>query len=140
MSSFQKFEEIQAWKLARVLANRIYDVTSQPDFSHDYGLRYQIQRASISILSNIAEGFERSGDKEFVQFLYVAKGSCGEVRSQLYLAHDRYYVSEEDFEELLKKALQLSRLLAGLIKYLRQSHITGTKYKSGVSDVSPLRP
>jgi four helix bundle protein len=129
MSSFRRFEDIEAWKLARTLTNHIYDVTSKSDFSRDFGLRDQIRRASISIVSNIAEGFERDGDKEFLQFLYIAKGSCGEVRAQLYLAHDRNYLVEVEFNELLQEALQLSRVLAGLIKYLHQSQITGTKYK-----------
>ncbi|MFY9620203.1 MAG: four helix bundle protein [Pyrinomonadaceae bacterium] len=129
MSSIQKFEDIEAWKLARALANRIYDVTSKSDFSRDYGLRDQIRRASISIVSNIAEGFERDGDREFLQFLFVAKGSCGEVRAQLYLAYDRKYLTEDEFGELTQKTLQLSRMIAGLTKYLRQSQITGKKYK-----------
>jgi len=129
MTSIKQFEDLEAWKLARALANRIYDVTSKSDFSRDYGLRDQIRRASISIVSNIAEGFERDGDREFLQFLFVAKGSCGEVRAQLYLAYDRNYLSEEDFGDLSQKALQLSRVIAGLIKYLRQSQITGKKYK-----------
>lgn len=129
MSSIQKFEDIEAWKLARALANRIYDVTSKSDFSRDYGLRDQIRRASISIVSNIAEGFERDGDREFLQFLFVAKGSCGEVRAQLHLAYDRKYLTEDEFGELTQKTLQLSRMIAGLTKYLRQSQITGKKYK-----------
>ena len=129
MSTIQKFEDIEAWKLARALINRIYDVTCTSAFSHDYALRDQIRRASISILSNIADGFERDGDREFLQFLFIAKGSCGEVRAQLYLAYDRKYLSEEEFGELTQKALQLSRMIAGLIKYLRQSQITGKKYK-----------
>lgn len=129
MSSIQKFEDIEAWKLARALANRIYDVTSKSDFSRDYGLRDQIRRASISIVSNIAEGFERDGDREFLQFLFVAKGSCGEVRAQLYLAYDRKYLTEDEFGELTQKSLQVSRMIAGLTKYLRQSQITGKKYK-----------
>lgn len=129
MSSFQKFEDIEAWKLARALANRIYDVTAKGIFNHDYGLRDQIRRASVSIVSNIAEGYEGDGDKEFLQFLFVAKGSCGEVRAQLYLAHDRRYLTDEEFCELSQKALQLSRVIFGLIKYLRQSQITGRKYK-----------
>lgn len=129
MSSIQKFEDIEAWKLARALANRIYDVTSKSDFSRDYGLRDQIRRASISVVSNIAEGFERDGDREFLQFLFVAKGSCGEVRAQLYLAYDRKYLTEDEFDELTQKTRQLSRMIAGLTKYLRQSPITGKKYK-----------
>jgi four helix bundle protein len=129
MASIQRFEDIEAWKLARSLTNRIYDVTTKADFNRDYGLRDQIRRAAISIVSNIAEGYERDGDKEFLQFLFIAKGSSGEVRAQLYLAHDRAYLSDEEFSELSRKALQLSRVIAGLIKYLRQSQLTGKKYK-----------
>ena len=129
MSTFRKFEDIDAWKLARTLANRIYDVTNGTNFSRDFGLRDQIRRASISIVSNIAEGFERDGDREFVQFLFVAKGSCGEVRAQLYLAHDRSYLSDEQFQEIYARAVLLNRTVAGLIKYLQNSKITGRKYK-----------
>ncbi len=129
MSTIQRFEDIEAWKLARLLTNRIYDVTAKAEFNRDYGLRDQIRRASISIVSNIAEGYERDGDKEFLQFLFVAKGSCGEVRAQLSLTHDRAYISDEEFGELSSKALQLSRVISGLIKYLRQSPLTGRKYK-----------
>ena len=129
MASIRRFEDIEAWKLARSLTNRIYDVTSKAEFSRDYGLRDQIRRASISIVSNIAEGYERDGDREFLQFLFIAKGSCGEVRAQLYLANDRAYISAEEFSELSSDALRLSRVLSGLIRYLRQSEITGKKYK-----------
>jgi four helix bundle protein len=129
MSNFRRFEDIEAWKLGRALANRIYEVTAKGPFNRDYGLRDQIRRASVSIVSNIAEGHERDGDKEFLQFLFIAKGSCGEVRTQLYLASDQKYLSEEEFLELHEKATQLSRVISGLIKYLRQSQITGRKYK-----------
>src|ERR1044072_8149852 len=129
MSSFRRFEEIEAWKLARVLTNDIYDVTSKSLFNRDYALRDQMRRASISIVSNMAEGYERDGDKEFVQFLFVAKGSCGEVRAQLYLAHDRQYLCDEEFHALSDKATELSCVIAGLIKYLRNSQISGRKYK-----------
>ena len=130
MGTFRKFEEIEAWQLARALANRVYDVTQQGSFGRDFGLRDQIRRASVSILSNIAEGYERDGDREFTQFLFVAKGSCGEVRAQLYLAHDRKYVSDDEFQELRTKAAELSRIIAALIRYLQQSQITGRKYKT----------
>jgi four helix bundle protein len=129
MSTFHRFEDIEAWRLARTLANRIYDVTTGTIFSRDFGLRDQIRRASISIVSNIAEGFERDGDREFVQFLFIAKGSGGEVRAQLYLAHDRSYLSDDQFQEIHAKAVELSRILAGLIRYLQQSKIAGRKYK-----------
>ncbi len=84
MSRIEKFEDLEAWKLARSFANLIYNVSSVGNFARDFALRDQIRRASISIVSNIAEGFERGGDKEFTQFLFMAKGSCGEVRAQLF--------------------------------------------------------
>ena len=130
MVAIQRFEDLEAWKLARGLTNDIYDVTSTGEFSRDFSLRDQIRRASISIVSNIAEGYERDGDKEFVQFLYIAKGSCGEVRAQLYLAYDRNYLTPENFATLSSKAVQISRVISGLIKYLRQSQITGKKFKA----------
>jgi four helix bundle protein len=83
MSRIERFEDLEAWKLARCFANLIYKASSIGDFARDFALRDQIRRASISVVSNIAEGFERDGDKEFIQFLFMAKGSCGEVRAQL---------------------------------------------------------
>lgn len=85
----KRFEDIEAWQFSRELAKQIYGGTKQGQFAHDYGLKDQIQRAAVSIMSNIAEGFERGGNKEFLNFLSIAKGSCGEVRSQLYVAFDR---------------------------------------------------
>jgi four helix bundle protein len=91
-------------------------------------LKDQIRRASVSVLSNIAEGFERGGDKEFLQFLALAKGSCGEVRAQLYVALDQGYVSADVFERLSKKATEVSQLISGLMKYLKGSALRGNKY------------
>ena len=130
MVAIQRFEELEAWKLARALTNDIYDATLVGEFNRDFSLRDQIRRASISIVSNIAEGYERDGDKEFVQFLYIAKGSCGEVRAQLYLAYDRNYLRREQFATLSSKAVQISKVISGLIKYLRQSQITGKRFKA----------
>jgi four helix bundle protein len=130
MSRIERFEDLEAWKLARCFANLIYKASSSGDFARDFALRDQIRRASISVVSNIAEGFERDGDKEFIQFLFMAKGSCGEVRAQLYLAVDRSYISQEQFSDLTSKAIELSRLMSGLIKYLRHSQLTGKKYKA----------
>jgi four helix bundle protein len=129
MSTFQTFEEIEAWQKARELTNRVYDVTDVGAFARDFGLRDQMRRACVSILSNIAEGFERSGTGEFVQFLSAAKGSAGEVRAQLYVALDRKYTDESTFRELNHTAAQISRMLSGLMAYLKQSGIKGTKYK-----------
>ena len=88
-----------------------------------------MRRAAVSIMSNIAEGFERGGNKEFCQFLALAKGSCGEVRAQLYVALDRGYIQQTSFDRLTDMAMQTSRMLAGLIKYLRTSELKGSKYK-----------
>ncbi len=98
-------------------------------FVRDYGLRDQICRASVSTMSNIAEGFERDGDKEFVQFLSIAKGSSGEVRSQLYVALDQDYISENEFNVLYNKTTENSRMISGLMKYLQQSELKGRKFK-----------
>ena len=91
MAKIKKFEDIESWKRARKLANQIYKVSSTGKFDRDFGLKDQMRRASVSILSNIAEGFERGGDNEFLQFLAVAKGSCGEARSILRRARSRIH-------------------------------------------------
>ena len=130
MGTIERFEDLEAWKLARVLTSLVYTCSGAGNFGHDFALRDQIRRASISIVSNIAEGFERDGDKEFIQFLSMAKGSCGEVRAQLYLAVDQKYISEALFQELTTKAIQLSRVISGLVRYLRQSQLSGKKYKT----------
>ena len=116
--------------MARELTSLVYTCSGAGNFGRDFALRDQIRRASISIVSNIAEGFERDGDKEFLQFLSMAKGSCGEVRAQLYLALDQKYISDALFQELTTKAIQLSRVISGLIRYLRQSQLSGKKYKA----------
>jgi four helix bundle protein len=129
VSTFKSFEEINAWQKARELTKRIYQISAEGQFARDYGLRDQMRRACISIMSNIAEGYERSGTKEFAQFLSVAKGSVGEVRSQLYVALDQKYISETMFEQLTGEATEISRMLSGLMKYLRKAGMKGSKYK-----------
>nr|WP_201723897.1 four helix bundle protein [Rhodopirellula sp. SM50] len=106
----------------------IYRCSRQDDFARDFALKDQIRRASISITSNIAEGFERDGNKEFVQFLSHAKASCGEVRSQLYVAYDERYLDEHEFEDLQNKCREISRLINGFINYLNKSDFRGPKY------------
>jgi len=123
------FEELDVWQEARNLTNRIYDVTRNNAFSKDYGLIDQIRRASVSIMSNIAEGFERGGNQEFLQFLYIAKGSCGEVRAQLYVALDQRYITKEESYELLKSAKRLSVMISNLITHIRQSGLRGEKFR-----------
>jgi four helix bundle protein len=105
----KNFEDLNVWKQARQLTQEVYRLTKTEKFLKDFGLRDQIRRAAISVMSNIAEGFERGGNQEFVQFLYVAKASCGEVRSQLYVALDQGYATANDSEKLL----QLFRRLSG---------------------------
>ena len=129
MATFKKFEDISAWQKSRELTKEIYSLTGQGDFSKDFGLKDQIRRASVSIMSNIAEGFERSGTGEFKQFLATAKGSAGEVRSQLYVALDQGYIAQTGFETLVSSATQISRMISGLMSYLRKSGMKGTKFR-----------
>ena len=96
----KNFEDLEIWKDARMLIRIIYRITREPKFSKDFALRDQIQRAGVSIMSNIAEGFERGGNQELIHFLYIAKASCGEVRSQLYVAVDQSYLTQKDRDEL----------------------------------------
>ena len=130
MATFKRVEEIECWKKARELTRRIYEITGRPAFARDFGLKDQIRRASVSVMSNIAEGYDRSGTAEFVHFLATAKGSAAEVRCQLYVAADQGYIREDHFAELNALASETSRMLAGLMKYLRASGYKGTKFKS----------
>jgi len=123
------FEDLEVWKEARRLTNEIYGATRNDGFSKDFGLRDQIQRAAVSIMSNIAEGFERGGNQEFIQFLYIAKGSCGEVRAQLYVALDQHYINKEQFVQMFNSFKKLSAMISSLIDYLKGSGMRGEKYK-----------
>ncbi len=118
MGKIKSFEEINAWQKSREFNKLIYQITEKPRFTKDFDLGRQIRKASVSISSNIAEGFERNTDKEFVYFLYVAKASAGEVRSQLYLALDLKYIDETEFSELKQEIESISKMVSGLIKYL----------------------
>jgi four helix bundle protein len=125
----QKFEDILAWQKARELTREVYVSSKTGAFVKDFGLRDQIQRASVSIMANIAEGFDRGGDKEFTQFLSISKGSCGEVKSHLYVALDQQYLLQEQFDRLYHCADEVGRLLAGFMAYLKQSDLRGKKFK-----------
>jgi four helix bundle protein len=118
MATVKQFEDLHVWQEARALVREVYKVTKQRAFYRDFALRDQITRAAISSMSNIAEGFERGSRKEFIQFLNIAKGSNGEVRSQLYVALDQQYLQQKTFEVLCEAALALSRRLAKFINYL----------------------
>jgi four helix bundle protein len=119
MASIEKFEDIEAWQKARELSKVVYIVTSEGIFARDYGLRDQIRRASVSIMSNIAEGFNRGGDRELIQFLFIAKGSAAEVQAQLYVALDTGYINQEQFRKLHDLTCEISRLIGGFIRYLK---------------------
>lgn len=110
----ERFEELVAWQKARTLTKRIYEVTQIGSFAKDYGLASQIQRASVSIMSKVAEGFERFSAAEFQQYLSVAKASCAELRCQLYIALDIGYISQDVFQQLLQQSEEVGRLLGGL--------------------------
>ncbi len=114
MSRVERFEDLIAWQKARVLTRRIYEVSRETGLSKDWGLSGQMQRASSSIMSNIAEGFSRNTLNEYHQFLVIALGSCGELRSQLYIALDVGYLSAAQFAELYGMAEETGRILGGL--------------------------
>jgi four helix bundle protein len=129
MATVNKFEDLDVWKKSRVLIKLVYTLTNNPTFNKDNMLIHHIRKTSVSIISNIAEGFERDGNKEFVNFLFIAKGSCGELRSQLYVAFDQNYINESQFLEMSNLAVEISKSLKGLISYLQNSDFKGIKYK-----------
>jgi four helix bundle protein len=134
MATIARFEEIEAWKLARDLNKKIGEVIDSGSFSKNYRLISQVEGSSGSIMDNIAEGFERGTRAEFIQFLGYSKGSCGELRSQLYRALDRNYITQEQFEEFNLMTIRISGMLQNLIKYLQQTKVEGPRKKQ------PLNP
>ena len=129
MATIERFEDCDAWRKARELTREIYKISAIGDFSRDFALRDQIRRAAISVVSNIAEGFERDGDKEFRQYLALAKGSAAEVRAQLYVALDAGHLRKEDFDQLYQLGSETSRLIAGFMRYLGGSGFKGSKFR-----------
>jgi four helix bundle protein len=121
MTAITRFEDIEAWKVSRQLTNLIYAHSNQPGFNRDFGLRDQIRRASVSVMSNIAEGFESRTDVQFISFLGMARASAGEVRAQLYIALDQKYITEEQFNETFSLAQTCARQIASFIKYLESN-------------------
>lgn len=129
MSSWNSFEDIDTWKLARVLTEDIYNLFKNTPLGKDFALRDQMNRSSGSIMDNIAEGFGREGNKEFIHFLTYSKGSCLELKSQLYRCFDRNYISKTDFELYKQKTTEIDNKIGGLIAYLKKSSYKGLKYK-----------
>jgi len=129
MAQIERFEDIQGWQKARELTKEIYRISNQGEFVRDYGLKDQIRRASVSIMSNIAEGFGRGENKEFIQFLSMAGASASEVQAQLYVAMDVGYITKEQFQQLFNLAQSTGKLIGGFIRYLQKSEHKGVKFK-----------
>jgi len=127
MARIKNFEDLEIWKEARELSKFIRNLTLQVPFKNDFRFCSQMNAASGSIMDNIAEGFERDGNKEFINFLYIAKGSCGEVRSQAYRAYDAIFISKTEFDFLLQKTEIIKRKLNNLILTLKNSGTKGYK-------------
>jgi len=130
MTTYNSFEDLPVWQKAIELAAQVYQTTSKGDLRQDYGLKGQIQRSVVSVSSNIAEGFERGSKKELTQFLFIAKGSCGELRSQLFIAKDIGYIENANFKLLYEAATNVSKQIAGFIEYLKTANYKGQKYKT----------
>lgn len=134
MAKAQKFEELAIFQMARELCKEVYKITKEKEFSKDSRFVQQIHASSGSVMDNIAEGFEREGNKEFVNFLYIAKGSCGEVRSQIIRASDVGFIDNDTATRLYNDCLSLSKAISAFIKSLRTSDYRGSKH------LEPLNP
>ena len=128
MGKIRRFEDVIAWQRAREFTREIYEMSSTHPFSRDFALKDQIRRAAISVMANIAEGFERNGNKEFSQFLSYAKGSLGEVRAFLYVALDAEFIDRTSFERLLQRSTETACLISGLMRYLSRSEYKGWRH------------
>jgi four helix bundle protein len=126
----EKFEDLEIWQDARSLSKFVFEITCKVPFCKDFKLRDQIRTSSGSVMDNIAEGFERGGNKEFIQFLSIAKGSCGECRSQSYRALDYQYIKEDVFKDLINRTTKLSMKISSLISYLKRTSMKGPKFKN----------
>ena len=135
MATINRFEDLDVWKKARVLSKAIYLKSIEGSFAKDFSLKDQINRSSGSVMDNVAEGFEREGRQEFVQFLSYSKSSAGEVRSQLYRALDRGHITQAEFDELYEQTFGLGKMLGGFMNYLKKSEIKGLKYKASEPEV-----
>jgi len=128
LTKLTRFEDLEIWKNARELCRLVYEITATEPFNKDFRFRDQIRASSGSIMDNIAEGFEKGGNKEFLQFLSIAKGSCGETRSQSYRAFDFGYTTQDILDQLLDKTINISRQISSFMAYLKKSNYKGSKY------------
>ena len=127
MVRVEQFEDLEVWKLARKLTGKIYSLSCVGAFAKDFGFRDQMCRAAISIVSNIAEGFERRSNGQFMQFLHIANGSAGEVRAQLYIALDLGYISQKQFQDVFDDIVRIGKMLTSLTRHLRTAHPPSSK-------------
>ena len=129
MASYKRFEDLPIWQEARDYSKKVFWASKESEFSKEFRLCSQIRASSGSIMDNIAEGFERDGNGEFKQYLFIAKGSCGEARSQIYRAYDYGFLDDNTFEELKNQSLEISQSISNFIDYLQNTEIKGLKYK-----------
>lgn len=129
MAKIERFEDLDIWQLAREICNDVHHIIETTSLSQNYVLRNQMDRSSGSIMDNISEGFERSGNRKFIQFLSISKASCGELRSKLYRTLDRKHIDEKTFDVLLEKVLLESKKISAFINYLAKSEYRGSKFK-----------
>lgn len=130
MATIQRFEDLEIWQKARVLAHEVYELTFIDPILHDFRMKDQVRGSSGSITDNIAEGFERSSRLEFINALGISKGEVGELKSQLYRALDVKYINQETFNALYKQADDITKMITSFITYLNQSDIKGQKFKN----------
>jgi four helix bundle protein len=137
MATIRHLEELECWREARELVREIYRLSSQRKFERDYEMRNQTRRAVISVMSNIAEGYERGGRNEFIHFLSIAQGLAGELKSLLYVGLDLDYVTEEEFIACRNRISRINRMISSLTKYLRNSNVRGIKFRIAGSTGPP---
>lgn len=130
MAKIERFEDLEIWQLAREICNEVYDLIDNTPLGRNFALRDQMDKSSGSVMDNIAEGFERNGNKEFIQFLSIAKASCGELRFQLYRTLDRKHINQERFDILKEKVLVNSKKIGAFMNYLSKSEFRGQKFKN----------
>ena len=128
MATIARFEDLIAWQKAKALVVPIYKLTQQTEFAKDFGLKDQCRRAAVSVVSNIAEGFERKGNREFLQFLFIALGSLGELQTQIEIAFDLQYITKEDLENSKVKIIEVRKIVSGLVSHLKSTEFKGTKF------------
>lgn len=139
MASISKLEEIRVWQESRMLIKSVFELTSRKEFEKEFFLKDQIKRSAISIMSNIAEGFGRGGNKEFNQFLYIANGSLNELKSQLYIAFDLKLIIESDLDSFLPIIFKIENMIKAFSRQLKNSEFTGVKFKSANNETTNMK-